>query len=98
MHLKRSRFSDLSHEDAIALLNKFEGPWLEIALSHESAVICSGDVLGEVMMTLHSDPAFLALFPSNEEWKAWERFKRERGDGPKEIGDFIYGPDENPWR
>ena len=96
--LKRSRFSNLSHEGAIALLNKFEGPWLEIVLSQDSADICSGDVLGEVMMTFYSDPAFLALIPSNEEYEAWERFKRERGDGPKEIGDFVYGPGENPWR
>ena len=64
--LKKSRFSDLSHEDAIALLNKFEGPWLEIVLSQDSADICSGDVLGEVMLTLYSDPDFLALIPSND--------------------------------
>ena len=98
MHLKRDRFSELSHEEAIALLNKLEGPWLEIALSGVSADCTSSDVLAEVMLALQNDPSFSVLFPTDDEWEAWERFKAERGDGAKKIGEFVYGTDENPWR
>ena len=99
MHLKRSRFSDLSHEDLIRLLNMLEGPLLEIVFQAFEDVTSGGVNLEVWLDILHDhDPAVQALRPTLDEWCEWERFKEERGVGVSQIGEFVYGPDENPWR
>lgn len=98
MPLINGRFDDISGEDAKALLGAMEGPFLELELSLDSGDPTSCDVLAELFMALRLDPRFARLFPTKEELESWRRFKRERGEGAKEIGEFVYGPDENPWR
>ena len=95
--LKKGRFDHLIHEEAIALLRELEGPLLEWLLSQVSSESTACDVPGEVLLALQHDPRVQLLFPTEEELESWDRFKRERGEGAKEIGEFVYGPDENPW-
>ena len=97
MRLKRSRFDHLSREEAIELLNRLQGPLRELVLSAHSADMASGDVMIETLMVLRRDPHLEVILLTKEEWEAWDRFQAERGDGPEEIGEFVYGPDENPW-
>ncbi len=98
MRLKKGRFEHFSREEAIALLNEIEGPLLDMALGQASGDVCSGDVVGEVFLALQCNPRLQLLFPTAEEIDSWERFVLKRGDGPEEIGEFVYGPEKNPWR
>ncbi len=95
--LVRGRFDHLSHEECRALLRELEGPLLELALSGESGDVSAADVFGEVWYALSGNPRVQRIFPTTEELEAWERFKGTRGEGASEIGEFVYGPDENPW-
>ena len=98
MQLKMGRYDHLTHEEAIALLRALEGPLLELVLSGGSFDVGAGDVFGETFHSLAFDPRVQLIFPTEEECDLWEAFRLERGDGPAEIGEFVYGPDENPWR
>ena len=97
MPLRSERSNRLSREEAIALANWLRGTLLEIILSEDSSDVSSSDVVGEVVLALSADPSFRRTFLSVEEQDEWERFKLEHGDGPKQIGEFIYGHLSNPW-
>ena len=98
MKLIKRRFDHLSRKEAISILNELEGPLFEIILSCGSSDVASGDVLMEVFLDLETNPKLRALFPSGDELDSWERFRLERGDDPKAIGEFVYGSQANPWR
>ena len=97
MKLIKRRFDHLSRKEAIAILNELEGPLFEIILSCGSSDGASGDVLSWVLMGLETNPKLRPIFPSGDELDSWERFRRERGDDPKAIGEFVYGARANPW-
>lgn len=98
MPLKKGRFEHLSLEKARALLGALERPLLALALARESWDTGVVGVIHEVMDELEFGSQCDALFPTEEELESWEAFARERGGDEKAIGDFVYGPDENPWR
>ena len=97
MPLRSERFNHLSRADAVALLNRLEGPLLEIILSGDSSDVSSLDVVPEVLLHLSADQSAQVIFPTAQEQDEWERFKLEHGEGPKQIGEFIYGSLSNPW-
>lgn len=97
MRLKKGRFDHLTHDEAIALLRELEGPMLEWLLSQVSSESSACDVPGELFFALQHNPELQMLFITDEELESWDRFKHEHGEGAKEIGEFVYGPDENPW-
>ena len=98
MLLKRRRFDHFSREEAIALLEALEGPLLELWFGMWSEDADSDVMFGEIMHAFNLDPQFDPVLPSGEEIESWERFEGERGGAVEMIGEFIYGPDENPWR
>ena len=51
----------------------------------------------EVISSLQCTPRFEVLFLPKEERSSWEQFVDQHGCGPNEIGEFVYGADENPW-
>ena len=98
MALKRGRFENLSRKEALRVLDELEGPLLELLLGQNSRDVTSGDVPAEVLLHLFCDPRLGPLLLNRDELDSWETFKLEHGDGCAEIGEFVYGPEENPWR
>lgn len=96
--VKKGRFDHLSRDEALALLRELEGPLLELALSGDSGDGSSSDVFPEVLLALRGNPLVKLIFPTNEELAAWQDFREAHGEGASEIGEFVYGSHENPWR
>lgn len=94
----KNQFDHLTREELLEILRELSGPLREMELSGESGDVAASDVCGEVMLALVCNPRLEALFTTKAERELWESFKKTRGDGPTEIGEFVYGPDENPWR
>ena len=96
MRLK-NRFDHITREEAIGLLRELQGPLLELMLSEDSWDSTASDVLGEVMLSLQQNPRLEPLLLTAEEFRSWKQFKHQHGCGAKEIGEFVYGAEENPW-
>jgi hypothetical protein len=95
--LKKGRCDHVTKEEALSILRELEGPLLELVLSRDSWDITACDVPTETLLCLLDNPKLAVLFPDHEEWNQWERYKEERGCGANEIGEFVYGPEKNPW-
>ena len=97
MIVDANRFQSLSREEAITILCSLEGPLLELILSENSGDVTASDVPGEVIRALENSRLFQQFVRTDSILAAWERFKAEHGEGARAIGEFVYGPDGNPW-
>jgi hypothetical protein len=98
MSLQKGRFDHCSGEESNALLRVLEGPLLELWLAWKSDDASVADVIDQLMPLFQLDPQFAPFFPTEEELESWKRFEREPGGEVEAIGEFVYGPHENPWR
>lgn len=98
MSLKKGRCDHLTREEALSVLRELDEPLVELVLSSDSWDATASDVPVHTLLDLQTNPKLEVSFLDREESHRWERFQVEQGCGAKEIGDFVYGPEENPWK
>jgi hypothetical protein len=97
MGIKRGRFDEMSTEEAVTLLRELEGPLLEMILSKHPNETAACDVPCIVLWAMWDHPVLQAVFPTGDEFLAWEVFRQQRGEGASEIAEFVYGALQIPW-